>query len=50
MQKEVAAQADGDMDTDEEKDREANGNKGDGSFGYRSPEGLASFSFDSDGR
>lgn len=46
----MAVQTNGDMDADETKAAQADGNKGDGSFWYRSPEGLASFSFGSDGR
>lgn len=46
----MAAQADGNVGTDEAKAEQADGNKGDGSFWYRSPEGLASLSFGSDGR
>lgn len=50
MQKEMAIQTDGNVGADEAKAEQADGNKGDGSFGYRSPEGMASISFGSDGR
>lgn len=46
----MAVQTNGDMDTDEAKAAQADGNKGDGSFGYRSPERLAAVCFGSDRR
>ena len=46
----MAVQTNGNSSADEAKAEQADGNKGDGSFWYRSPEGVASISFGSDGR